>query len=139
MKSVDRIDINRKWPMPSWIPMLLLVAAVMGLLIGRCGHASRDKYIVFYNIEVQEATQANIDVTFEAYNRSKVDFVEEGILIRAYDEHGEEIASKITIIDLKSGEKQRYLKVLTKLTKLIKSKADVASVSVELYHSILFK
>ncbi|MDP8221619.1 MAG: hypothetical protein P9X26_09745 [Candidatus Stygibacter frigidus] len=139
MKSVDRLDMNRKWAMPSWVPMLMLVSAVSGLLIGRCGHAARDKYIVFYNIEVQEATQANIDVTFEAYNRSKVDFEGEGVLIRAYDENGEEIASKITIIDLKSGEKQRYLKVLTKLTKLIKNKDDVASVSVELYHPSLFK
>jgi len=139
MKSVDRIDMNRKWAMPSWIPMLMLATAVLGLLIGSCSNAARDKYIVFYNIEVQEATHANIDVTFEAYNRSKVDFDEEGILIRAYDEHGEEIASKITTMSLKSGEKQRYLKVLTKLTILIKSKVDVASVSVELYHSSLFK
>jgi len=139
MKSVDRIDMNRKWVMPSWVPMLMLVAAVSGLLIGRCSHAARDKYIIFYNIEVQEATQANIDVTFEAYNRSKVDFEGEGVLIRAYNEAGEEIASKITLIDLKSGDKQRYLKVLTKLTKLIKNKDDVASVSVELYHSSLFK
>jgi hypothetical protein len=139
MKSVDRIDMNRKWPMPSWIPMLLLVAAVSGLLIGRCGHAARDKYIVFYNVEVQEASFANIDVTFEAYNRSKVDFHNKGVLIIAYNEAGEEIASKITTIDLDSGKKLRFLKVLTKLTKLIKNKDDVHSVSVELYHSSLFK
>ncbi|MCF7913066.1 MAG: hypothetical protein K9M99_11095 [Candidatus Cloacimonetes bacterium] len=139
MKSVDRIDMNRKWPIPSWIPMLLLVAAVLGLLLGRCGHAARDKYIVFYNVEVQEATMANIDVTFEAYNRSKVDFQNEGILIRAYNEAGEEIASKITTIDLESGTHKRFLKVLTKLTKLIKTKEDVRNVTVELYHSSLFK
>ena len=139
MKSVDRIDMNRKWPMPNWIPMLLLVAAISGLLIGRCGHAARDKYIVFYNVEVQEATLANIDVTFEAYNRSKVDFRDEGVLIRAYNETGEEIASKITTIDLDSGKKLRFLKVLTKLTKRIDSKEDVHSVSVEIYHSSLFK
>jgi len=62
MKSVDRIDINKKFPVPSWVPMLLFVIAISGLLLGRCGHAARDEYIVFFNITVQEATQANIDV-----------------------------------------------------------------------------
>ena len=138
MKNVDRIDINKKWPIPSWVPMLMLVVAISGLFIGRCGHVAHDKYIVFFNIGVSEATQANIDVIFEAYNRSKVDFEGSGILIRVFNNEGEEIASKITTIDLKAGEKQRFLKVLTKITQLIKNKADIGNVTVELYHSGLF-
>jgi hypothetical protein len=139
MKSVDRIDINKKFPVPSWVPMLLFVIAISGLLLGRCGHAARDEYIVFFNITVQEATQANIDVTFEAYNRSKVNFEGEGILIRVYDKYGEEAASMITTMDLESGKHNRFLKVLTRITRPINGIEDIGEVTVELYHAGIFK
>lgn len=139
MQNVDRIDINRKWPVPSWVPMMLLLAAISGFLISRCGHSARDKYIVFFNVEIQEITTANIDITFEAYNRSKVDLNEEGVLIRVYDKTGEEVASKITTIDLASGENKRFLKMLTKFTKPVKNPDEIVEVTVELYHASLFK
>ena len=139
MRSVDRIDINRKFPVPSWVPMVLLIAAIAGLLLGRCGHAAQDKYIEFSNIEVQEATQANIDVTFEAYNRSKISFHEKGILIRVYDKDGEEVASKITTIDLEPGQKERFLKVLTKITQVLRNIDDLGVITVEVYHPGIFK
>lgn len=138
MKSVDRIDINRKWPIPNWVPMMLLIVAVCGLLIGRCSHRARKDYIQFSNIEVIAATHANIDIKFTARNISEIDFKKKGVLIRVVNEQGDEIASKITTINLTPGESKRFLKVLTKFNIPLRSSEEISEVKIETYSPGLF-
>lgn len=138
MKSVDRIDINRKWAIPNWIPMLLLIAAVMGLVISRCSHKAQDEYFVFSDIVVKMATHANIDVNFTVFNRTKINFEKKAILIRVFDHGDEEIASKLTTITLGAGEQKRFIKVLTKFRIPINGAEDISRVTVEMYHASIF-
>lgn len=138
MKSIDRIDINKRWPIPNWIPMLLLVAAVSGLVISRCSHKAQDDYLVFSEISVKAATLANIDVNFTIFNRTKIDYEKKPIWIRAFDHDNEEIASKITTIAIGAGERKRYIKVLSKLQIPIKGVDDISRVTVEMYHAGIF-
>ena len=138
MKSIDRIDINKKWHIPNWIPMLLLLAAVSGLIISRCSHKAQDKYLVFSEISVKTATYANIDVNFTVFNRTKIDYEKKPIWIRAFNHDNEEIASKITTIAIGQREQKKYIKVLSKLQIPIKGVDDISSVTVEMYHAGIF-
>lgn len=138
MKSVDRIDINQKWPIPNWVPMMLLLTAIAGLLISRCSHQAQKDYIIFNEIELVAATHANIDIKFTAQNRTKIDYEDKGVLIRVIDHQGDEIASKITTINLPAGSQKRFLKTLTKFNTVIKSPDDIADITVEIYHPGLF-
>ncbi|MCF7919819.1 MAG: hypothetical protein K9N06_07895 [Candidatus Cloacimonetes bacterium] len=138
MKSIDRIDINRKWQRPGWVPMLLLLCAFAGFLIGKCNHQAQKEYILFSDIELQSVTHSNIDVAFIAKNRTKINYENKAILIKVFDLNNEEIASKITTIALGAGEQKRFLKVLTKLRIPITGADDIAGVTVEKYHPGLF-
>jgi len=134
----NRIDINKKYPISSSFKMILLIAAIFGIVLRGCWIKNQKKSIHFSNAKVSGFSSANIDVEFDVTNKTNVEY-EKAILIKVMSKNGLEIASKITKIYIHPLQKKKgYLVELTKIKSPIKSADEVGFVSVKLYNSSLF-
>ena len=134
----NRIDINKKYPVSSSFKMVILIAAIFGIVLRGCWIKSQKKNIIFSNAKISGFSSANIDVEFDVTNKKKIEY-EKAILIKVISRNGAEIASKITKIYIHPLQKKKgYLVELTKIKIPIKSLDDVGFVSVKLYNASLF-
>lgn len=133
MKSVQRIDINKKRPIPHWIKFVLLIMVVFGISLRNCWKKSNPSSVLISDIQVTAFTISTIDVKFTVENPHNI-ALQKAILIKALDNSGSELASKLTAIEFPPESKKRYLKVLTQLQKPLNQLSDIAEVSVEVYN-----
>jgi hypothetical protein len=133
MKSVERIDINKKRPIPNWIKLVLLVVIVFGIGLRNCWKKNNPSSVLISDIQVAEFTISTIDVKFTVENPHNV-ALKKSILIKVMHRSGTELASKLAAIEFPPQSKKRYLKVLTKLVKPVNELSDIAEVSVEVYN-----
>ena len=133
MKSVDRIDIKKKWPIPPAVKMILMLAVILGLIGRSCWLKTKDTNIQITNIEVVEATKVSADVKFNVANRATI-ALNKSFLIKIIDNDDQLVASKITQIELPPKSNKRYLKVLQKFNvPLMNGVEDIKEVTVEVY------
>lgn len=133
MKNVDRIDIKKKWPIPAWVKMVLLLAVVLGIWGRNCWLKSKDAYIEISDIEVLEATRVSADVAFRVENKADVS-LKKSFLIQIYNQQDEQVASKISQIELPPKSNRRYLKVMQKFNiPLMNGMEDIKDITVEVY------
>lgn len=133
MKSVDRIDIRKKWPIPPAVKMILMLAVVLGLVGRSCWLKTKDANIQISNIEVIEATKVSADVKFSVANRAKMT-LNKSFIIKIISKDDQLVASKITQIELPPKSNKRYLKVLQKFNiPLMNGIDDIKEVTVEVY------
>ncbi|MCD4818335.1 MAG: hypothetical protein K8S23_06555 [Candidatus Cloacimonetes bacterium] len=137
MKSVDRIDMNKRRAIPAGAKLFLLVAVIFGITLKNCWRKNQDTKIVISNIHVQEFTSVSIDVAFTIENKTSME-LEKNILIRVFAPDKKEIASRIAKISILPNSKQKYLKVLQKLNRPIKDENTIANITVELYNPSIF-
>ena len=133
MKSVDRIDIKKKWPIPPAVKMILMLAVVLGLVGRSCWLKTKDANIQISNIEVIEATKVSADVKFSVANRANLT-LNKSFIIKIISKDDQLVASKITQIELPPKSNKRYLKVLQKFNiPLMNGIDDIKEVTVEVY------
>jgi hypothetical protein len=97
-----------------------------------CWYKNQTENVIISDARISEFTIASIDVTFSVENKTNMQ-LEKNVIIKVYSETDEEIASRITSVTLLPKSKKTHLKVLQKLNRPVKSEADVAKVTVELY------
>ena len=134
MRSVDRIDMNKKRPIPTYIKLILLMAVIFGISIRSCWKKSENRSLLISEIEITEVTSGNVDVKFTVTNNTKVT-LKKPFLIRVFTNSGEELTSKITQIEIEPRTSKRYLKVLRKYNIPLKNIDDVSHATVEIYVS----
>jgi hypothetical protein len=124
--------MNKKRPAPPWIKMILLISVFIGIYMRGCWYKNQTENVIISDARISEFTIASIDVTFSVENKTNMQ-LEKNVIIKVYSETDEEIASRITSVTLLPKSKKTHLKVLQKLNRPVKSEADVAKVTVELY------
>ena len=133
MKSVDRIDIKKKWPIPPAVKMILMLAVILGIVGRSCWMKTKDANIQITGIEVVEATKVSADIKFNVANRADI-ALKKSFLIQIISKDDQLVASKITQIELPPKSNKRYLKVLQKFNiPLMNGIDDVKEVTVEVY------
>ncbi len=134
MRSIERIDINKKRATPTYIKLILLVAVIFGITLRNCWKKNETGSLLISDIELTEITSGNVDVKFTVANNSKVT-LKKPILIRVFTNSGEELSSKITQIEIEARTSKRFLKVLQKFNIPLENTADVSHAEVEIYIS----
>ena len=137
MPVVKSPDLKKKYPVPAWVKMILLLAVVFGLVVRSCIHRSEKRNIVISNVMITEYTTLSADVSFEITNKGGVPYKRQPIMIRIQTHTGEEIASRLTTIAIKPKTTQRYLKVLDKFERPL-TEDEVPVAEVTLYKPGLF-
>ena len=133
MSAFERIDINKRRSIPNWIKLVLLVTVIFGITLRNCWKKSQTSDISITDIEISDYTIASIDVNFVITNPNDVELTKK-IIIKAYLASGEELASRLTSIEVSPKSKKRYLKILTKLQKPLNDINEISRVTVEVYN-----
>ncbi|RLD55253.1 MAG: hypothetical protein DRJ01_16895 [Bacteroidetes bacterium] len=132
MPIFERIDINKKRPIPVTIKLILLLAVIFGIYLRSCWKKNQEKQITISNIEISNITSANIDVRFNITNNTKMDLIK-SLIIKIYSNTNQEIASKITRVKIPALSKRRYLKVIHKFNRPIKENETGLKSTVNIY------
>lgn len=133
MKSVDRIDIKKKWPVPPYVKLILMIAVIGGIVGRSCWLKQKDANIMISDIKVVDATKITADVEFNVANRANI-ALKKSFLITIIDQEDQLVASKITQIELPAKSNKRYIKILQKFNiPLMNGIDDIKEVSVEVY------
>ncbi len=137
MPVVKSPDIRKKFPVPAWTKMVLLLAVIFGLAVRSCIHRSEKRNIQISNVMISEYTTLSADVSFEIENKGGVHYAKQVIMIRIKTHRGEEIASRLTTVNIKPKSRQRYMKVLDKFDRPL-AEDEVPVAEVTLYKPGLF-
>ena len=138
MKSVERIDINKKRPTPVHIKLIILAAVIFGIWVRSCWIKKQPFTLRIYNIVVSEVTPTSIEVKFNVSNPNDIELTK-AILIKASNADGDIIASRITKITCTPKSKKTYLKMLNTLKLPVREISDVENVTIEIYTPKIFE
>jgi len=133
MRSVDRIDMNKRRPIPSWTKFLLLIMIIFGISLRNCWKKSQSSNITISDIYISEYTISTVDVKFTVENPHEV-ALSKPIMIRIILNSGEELTSKLASIEFAPQSRKTYLKVLTKLSQPLADLTEIDQVTVEVYN-----
>ena len=132
MRSIDRIDIKKRWPIPATVKLLLMLLVIMGFIMHNCWKKTHGKSLPISDIEITELTRVSADVAFVVVNPHNLE-LKKAVLIKIFTNSGELIASKISSITMPAKTKKRYLKVLQKFNFPVDDPEIVGDVTIEWY------
>ncbi|MCF7858732.1 MAG: hypothetical protein K9N07_05335 [Candidatus Cloacimonetes bacterium] len=132
MKSVDRIDIKKKRPIPTYVKLILLVTVIVGLLIHNCWKKTQGVNIQISDIQLSNITRVSLDVSFTIASRASLE-LDKAFMIEIYTTQGELIASKLTHIKVPPKSRKRYIKVLQKFNFPLNDPDEISDFKIYVY------
>ena len=137
MPIIDRPDHNRRRQVPAAIKLMLLVMVILGFYFRSCWYEKRESYYEFTSIELTGQTLSSVDVVFEVINSTALQR-EEPILIRLFTDRGEEIASRITSVEIVPRSRRRYRKMVEGWSRPLYEGEQLSHATVELFKPQIF-
>ena len=132
MKSVDRIDMKKRWPIPPYVKLILMIVVILGFWGHSCWKKNVGANIQISEIEVIRATMTSADIGFSVANRADI-ALKKSLLIKLINVHDELVASKITQVEIPARSKKKFLKVLQKFELPLNGFEDIKEVTIEVY------
>ena len=129
--AIDRrIDIKQKWPIPTGIKFVLMLAVIFGFLLHNCWQNNKDKNISITSVKILELTKISADIIFSGTNSANVELTKT-LKIELFTKSNELIASKLTNITIPAKSKKKFRKILQKFNFPILD--TVGDVRIEIY------
>lgn len=132
MRSVDRIDIKKKRPIPTSAKLVLMLAVIFGLLMHNCWKKNQDKNIQVSDIQISNITRVSLDISFTIASRASVE-LEKAFMIEVYTNSGELLTSKLSRITVLPKTRKRYIKVLQKFNMPLDNPDDIGDFRIYVY------
>mgnify|MGYP005639325893 CR=1 FL=1 len=132
MKSVDRIDINKKRTIPPVAKLIMMLAVIVGLVLHTCWKKTQGDNLQISDIQLSNITRISLDVSFTIASRASVE-LEKSFMIEIYTTSGELLASKLTHITIPPKTRKRYIKVLQKFNMPLESPDDIGDFTIYVY------
>ncbi|MDP8200773.1 MAG: hypothetical protein P9M11_01375 [Candidatus Tenebribacter burtonii] len=132
MKSVDRIDINKKRAIPPATKLILMIAVIIGLLLHTCWKKTQGDNLQISDIQLSNITHVSLDISFTIASRASVE-LEKSFMIEIYTTSGELLANKLTRLTIPPKTRKRYIKVLQKFNMPLNNPDDIGDFKVYIY------
>jgi len=132
MRTVDRIDINKKRTIPPVAKLIMMLAVIMGLILHTCWKKTQGDNLQISDIQLSNITRVSLDISFTIASRASVE-LEKTFMIEVYTTSGELLASKLTHITVPPKTRKRYIKVLQKFNMPLESPDDIGDFKIYVY------
>ena len=132
MRTVDRIDINKKRTIPPVTKLIMMLAVIMGLVLHTCWKKTQGDNLQISDIQLSNITRVSLDISFTIASRASVE-LEKSFMIEIYTISGELLASKLTHITVPPKTRKRYIKVLQKFNMPLESPDDIGDFKIYVY------
>lgn len=137
MPIIERPDYPRRRQVPAVLKLILLAAVILGIYLRSCWYDKREAYYEISDIELTGQTLSSVDVLFVITNKTRMQ-KEESVLIRLYTTRGDEIASRITSVDIAPRTRRRYRKMVEKWERPLYSDEQLSHATVEIFRPVIF-
>ncbi|MEA2095083.1 MAG: hypothetical protein U9P73_00120 [Candidatus Cloacimonadota bacterium] len=132
MRSVDRIDINKKRAIPPVTKLIMMIAVIMGLVLHTCWKKTQGDNLQISDIQLSNITRISLDISFTIASRASVE-LEKSFMIEIYTTSGELLANKLTRLTIPPKTRKRYIKVLQKFNMPLESPDDIGDFRIYVY------
>ena len=132
MRTVDRIDINKKRTIPPVTKLIMMLAVIMGLVLHTCWKKTQGDNLQISDIQLSNITRVSLDISFTIASRASIK-LEKSFMIEIYTISGELLASKLTHITVPPKTRKRYIKVLQKFNMPLESPDDIGDFKIYVY------
>ena len=132
MTYIERPDFAKRRTIPPSLKLILLAAVIIGFLLRSCWYDKRDAYYEITDIEISDQTLSSVDVLFVVTNKTRMQ-KNEPVLIRLYTTRGDEIASRITSIDIPPHTRRRYRKMIESWGRPLYEGEELSHATVKIY------
>ena len=132
MRSVDRIDINKKRAIPQASKLILMLAVIMGLVLHTCWKKTQGDNLQISDIQLSNITRISLDISFTIASRASIE-LEKSFMIEIYTTSGELLANKLTRLTIPPKTRKRYIKVLQKFNMPLESPDDIGDFRIYVY------
>ena len=132
MRSVDRIDINKKRAIPPVAKLIMMLAVILGLVLHTCWKKTQGDNLQISDIQLSNITRISLDISFTIASRASVE-LEKSFMIEIYTTSGELLANKLTSLTIPPKTRKRYIKVLQKFNMPLESPDDIGDFKIYVY------
>ena len=132
MRSVDRIDINKKRAIPSVAKLIMMLAVILGLILHTCWKKTQGDNLQISDIQLSNITRISLDISFTIASRASVE-LEKSFMIEIYTTSGELLANKLTRLTIPPKTRKRYIKVLQKFNMPLNDPDDIGDFKIYVY------
>lgn len=131
MPIVDRLEYPKKYKMKGTLLLLVILAALGGIVGLRLSGEARAKRIVVHSVGLDEYDRNFIRVKYEIENKGRKT-EQADLLIKVFDAAGEEIASIFFRTEIKAQTREFQGKYLDKLNRPLREGEIPHKVTIEL-------
>lgn len=132
MAVFERSEIRGKKRLPSLLIILMVLGAFGGVGIYRWVTAHEKDTLLIGNIQATDTTRVSATIRFDVENRSDIRYKKKPVLIKIVGEDNEEIASRLTTVDIEPGIRQRHAKTISNFIRPLKT-GEPMTATVEFY------
>lgn len=132
MAKFDRLEFPKKYPIPNWIKLLVVVLIFCGILIHNCSQEHLSSEIEISDIKIVDYSRVHIEIEYKIHNKTNIDR-DVWLLLKVTDSNNEELASSLFLIKLKAEEKLSKVKIIDKLSKPLDDKITPQKATIEVY------
>lgn len=131
MPIVDRLEYPKKYRLKNSLLLLVILAAVGGIVFLRLSNEARSKRVVVHSVGFDEYDRNFIRVNYEIENTGKKP-EQVDLLIKVFDAAGEEIASIFFRTEIKAQRREFQGKYIDKLNRPLADGEKPHNVTIEL-------
>ncbi len=132
MYKFDRMEYPRKYPVPGWMKLAVLIMVLTGFLIHRCWQKQTSEQILISNVRVAAYTRVHVEVEYTLHNTSSLDR-EVWLLLQVYDSRDLLLGSVMFAQNLKAGSGMGYVKLVDKLVRPLNPDEKTIRATLEVY------
>ena len=132
MRSVDRIDINKKRAIPPVAKLIMMLAVILGLVLHTCWKKTQGDNLQISDIQLSNITRISLDISFTIASRASIE-LEKSFMIEIYTTSGELLANKLIHLSIPPKTRKRYIKVLQKFNMPLESPDDIGDFKIYVY------
>ena len=132
MRSVDRIDINKKRTIPPVTKLIMMLAVIMGLVLHTCWKKTQGDNLQISDIQLSNITRVSLDISFTIASRASVE-LDKSFMIEIYTTTGNMLANKLIHLSIPPKTRKRYIKVLQKFNMPLESPDDIGDFKIYVY------
>jgi len=132
MKSVDRIDINKKRAIPPLAKLIMMLAVILGLVLHTCWKKTQGDNLQISDIQLSNITRISLDISFTIASRADIE-LEKSFMIEIYTTSGDLLANKLTRLTIPPKTRKRYIKVLQKFNMPLENPDDIGDFKIYVY------
>lgn len=132
MLKIDRMEFPKKYPIPNWIKLMVIVLVIAGVFIHNCTQDNLLKEIKITDVQITEYSKVHVEVDYTIANSSKFDR-DVRLLLRVYDKDNIELGSTLFLVNISKHSKKSMLKIIDKLSKPIDNENRPFKATIEIY------